>query len=84
MRWVAHRVRCVKGQKSVQARVTREWIAPTVQLCRIHSYKTGKVKVRTKGFRDVRVTITLQALTKANAPVQYGPSAAWTRTWRVR
>jgi DNA-binding beta-propeller fold protein YncE len=68
----------------MKATCTAEGIDPTVQLCRIYSYKTGKIKVRTKGFRNVRVTITLQALTKANAPVQYGPSTTWTRTWRVR
>jgi hypothetical protein len=68
----------------MKAECTAEGIAPTVQLCRIYSYKTGKIKVRTKGFRNVRVTITLQALTKADAPVQYGPSTTWTRTWRVR
>jgi DNA-binding beta-propeller fold protein YncE len=56
----------------------------TGQLCRIHSYKTGKVKVRTKGYRNVQVTVTLQLIPKVGAPVQYGPSATWTRTWRVR
>jgi DNA-binding beta-propeller fold protein YncE len=57
----------------------------TGQLCRIYSYKTGKVKVRTKGYRNVQVTVTLQLIPKQpGAPVQYGPSAMWTRTWRVR
>jgi hypothetical protein len=56
----------------------------TNQLCRVYSYKTGKVKVRTKGYRNVKVTITLKAIPKAGAPVQYGPSTTWTRTWRVR
>lgn len=56
----------------------------TNQLCRVYSYRTGKVKVRTKGYRNVQVTITLKAIPKAGAPVQYGPSETWTRTWRVR
>ncbi len=55
------------------------------KLCRIYTYKTGKVKVRTKGYRNVQVTITVHLIPKQpGAPVQYGPSATWTRTWRVR
>jgi hypothetical protein len=56
----------------------------TNQLCRVYSYTSGKVKIRTKGYRNVQVTITLRAIPKAGAPAQYGPSETWTRTWRVR
>jgi hypothetical protein len=54
------------------------------KLCRIYTYRTGKVKVRTKGYRNVTLTITVHVIPKAGAPAQYGPSAMWTRTWRVR
>ena len=57
---------------------------PSTQLCKFTQYKTGKVKVRTKGYRNVRVQVTVQSVPKAGAPVQYGPSTAWTRTWKVR
>jgi hypothetical protein len=56
----------------------------STQLCRFRVYKTGKVKVRTKGYRNVRMTVTIRSIPKAGAPAQYGPSALWTRTWRVR
>jgi hypothetical protein len=56
----------------------------SAQLCTFTTYKTGKVKVRTKGYKNVRVQVSVQAVPKAGAPVQYGPSTTWTRTWRVR
>ena len=54
------------------------------RLCRFTVYKNGKVKVRTKGYRNVRVTISIVAVPRASAGPTYGPSSTWTRTWRVR
>jgi DNA-binding beta-propeller fold protein YncE len=54
------------------------------QLCSYRVYKTGKIKVRTKGVRGVKVMISIQSVPKVGAPVQYGPSDAWTRSWSVR
>jgi hypothetical protein len=56
----------------------------STQLCKFSVYKTGKVKVRTKGYRNVRVQVSVQSLPNSKAPVQYGPSMTWTRTWLVR
>jgi hypothetical protein len=56
----------------------------SAQLCKFSVYKTGKVKVRTKGYRNVRVSVTIRSVPKSGAPIQYGPSTAWTREWRVR
>ena len=54
------------------------------KLCRFTVYKTGKVKVRTKGFKNVVVTISIVATPKSSAGPMYGPSPTWTRTWKVR
>ena len=54
------------------------------KLCRFTVYKTGKVKVRTKGFKNVVVTISIVATPKSSAGPTYGPSPTWTRTWNVR
>ena len=56
------------------------------QAVRIYTvYKTGKVKVRTKGYRNVQVTVSIvHLIPKASAGPTYGPSATWTRTWRVK
>jgi DNA-binding beta-propeller fold protein YncE len=72
------------ASRAMTASCTDGTARPTEELCRIYRYKTGKVKVRTKGYRNVQMTVTLQALPKLGAPVRYGPSTPWTRTWRVR
>ena len=48
-------------------------------LCKFTVYKSGKVKVRTKGYRNVRVTISIVAVPRASAGPVYGPSPTWTR-----
>jgi hypothetical protein len=54
------------------------------KLCKFTVYKTGKVKVRTKGFKNVVVTISIVATPKSSAGPTYGPSPTWTRSWNVR
>lgn len=54
------------------------------KLCKFTVSKTGKVKVRTKGYRNVLVTVSIQNVPKASAGPAYGPSQTWTRTWRVK
>ena len=54
------------------------------KLCRFTVYKSGKVKVRTRGYRNVVVTVSIVAVPKASAGPTYGASPTWTRTWRVR
>ena len=44
------------------------------KLCKFTVYKTGKVKVRTKGFKNVVVTISIVATPKSSAGPTYGPS----------
>ncbi len=68
----------------VSATCTDGTARASAELCTVKLYKTGKVKVRTKGFRGVRVRIELQSVPTSRAPAQYGPSAVWTRTWTVR
>ena len=54
------------------------------KLCKFTVYKSGKVKVRTRGYRNVVITISIVAVPKASAGPTYGPSPTWSRTWRVR
>jgi hypothetical protein len=54
------------------------------KLCKFTVYKSGKVKVRTKGYRNVVITVSIVATPKASAGPTYGPSPTWTRTWNVR
>jgi Fibronectin type III domain/IPT/TIG domain len=55
------------------------------QLCTFTVYKkSGKVKVRTKGYRHVVVTLSIHSVPKASAGPTFGPSPTWTRTWTVR
>ena len=56
----------------------------SAQLCTFKVSKKGKVQVRVKGYRHVRITIAIQAVPKPSAGAAYGPSAVWTRTWRVK
>jgi DNA-binding beta-propeller fold protein YncE len=56
----------------------------SAKLCKFTVYKDGKVKVRTKGYRNVIVTVSIQNVPKASAGPMYGPSQTWTRTWRVK
>jgi hypothetical protein len=72
------------ADRVVNAGCTNPTGVESARLCKFTIYRNGKVKVRTKGYRNVQVTITIQSVPKAGAPVQYGPSAVWTRTWRVR
>ena len=37
-----------------------------------------------KGYRNVRITISIQAQPKSSAGLTYGPSPVWTRTWSVK
>jgi hypothetical protein len=53
-------------------------------LCTFTVSKSGKVKVRTKGYKNVLVMVSIQNVPKASAGPTYGPSATWTRTWRVK
>jgi hypothetical protein len=68
----------------VSATCTDGTARASAELCTFKLYKTGKVKVRTKGVRGVRVRIELQSVPTSRAPAQYGPSAIWSRTWTVR
>ena len=58
----------------------------SAQLCSFKVSKKGKVQVqvRVKGYRNVRITIAIQAVPKPTAGAAFGPSAVWTRTWRVK
>ena len=56
----------------------------SAKLCQFTVSKTGKVKVRTKGYKNVLVTVSIQNVPKASAGPIYGPSPTWTRTWRVK
>jgi sugar lactone lactonase YvrE len=56
----------------------------SAKLCKFTVYKNGKVKVRTKGYRNVAVTVSIQNVPKASTGPTYGPSPTWTRTWRVK
>ena len=54
------------------------------KLCRFTVYKSGKVKVRTRGYRNVVITVSIVATPKSSAGPIYGPSPTWTRTWHVK
>lgn len=56
---------------------------PSASLCKFKVSSTGKVTVKTKGKRNVTVTVTLQAQPRAGNPA-VGPSAPFSRTWSVR
>jgi hypothetical protein len=82
-------VSSIKVPKNATRVVTRSCTNGTArtskQLCTFTVYKkSGKVKVRTKGFRNVVVTLSIQSVPKAGAGPAYGPSPVWTRTWNVR
>lgn len=81
-------VTSVKKSSNARLVVTRSctngtWRSSST-LCKFTVYKSGKVKVRTKGYRNVRVTISIVAVPRASAGPVYGPSPTWTRTWRVK
>jgi Fibronectin type III domain/IPT/TIG domain len=82
-------VSSVKVPKNATRVVTRACTNGTdktsKQLCTLTVYKkSGKVKVRTKGYRNVVVTLSIQSVPKPSAGSSYGPSPVWTRTWNVR
>ena len=68
--------------------VTRACSNPTglrsKKLCTFTVTKKGKVKVRTKGYRNVVITVSIQNVPKASAGPTFGPSRVWTRSWRVK
>ena len=56
----------------------------SAKLCKFTVNKNGKVKVRTKGYKNVLVTVSIQNVPKASAGPTFGPSPTRTRTWRVK
>jgi hypothetical protein len=56
----------------------------SAKLCKFRVTKKGKVQVRVKGYKNVRVMISIVAVPKSKAGPAYGPSPTWTRTWRVK
>ncbi|MGB3676304.1 MAG: fibronectin type III domain-containing protein [Candidatus Nanopelagicales bacterium] len=54
------------------------------KLCKFTVYKSGKVKVRTRGYRNVVITVSIVSTPKSSAGPMYGPSPTWTRTWRAK
>jgi DNA-binding beta-propeller fold protein YncE len=82
-------VSSIKVPKNATRVVTRSCTNGTAktskQLCTFTVYKkSGKVKVRTKGYRNVVVTLSIQSAPKPSAGPTFGPSPTWTRTWTVR
>ena len=54
------------------------------KLCRFTVYKSGKVKVRTKGLPERGGHGQHRGRPEVRAGPTYGPSPTWTRTWRVQ